>query len=117
MSIIVKDNDIELQVGNTIGYIYRNNDGVFKIQLDRINTIHLGLKSNSVVCKGGSYDLIELINNTRIAKEGKMILICEPFLTTPSYISHCKDIIDKWNKTGIDEKWFGIGETNETKRL
>ena len=90
-----------------IGYISRRTDHdsgkeSFKFIESKIERITLGKTKNTIYTdKFYPLDLEDVESNTEmISGDSKLMLVTEPFVTTPEYSEHCKRTVDYWNEHG-----------------
>ena len=89
-----------------IGYIKHNkySDGSesFRFIEAKIKKIVVGKTKTSIYSdKLYTLDADEIESNTRILNKGNgLMLVGEPFITTPEYSEHCQKVVDYWNEHG-----------------
>lgn len=96
MNITPKDN---------IGYIScrkdENGKEVFRFIEAKIKKVVVCKTKTSVYSdKFNALDAEELISNTEMIGDRKLMLVTEPFITTDDYSEHCRQTVDYWNEHG-----------------
>mgnify|MGYP000949798260 CR=1 FL=1 len=92
-----------------IGYIRRSTDSesgkeTFKFIEAKIKRISIGKNKSSIYTdKFYALDLEEVESNTKIISRGSgLMLVGEPFITTPEYSEHCVKVVEYWNEHGAE---------------
>ena len=88
-----------------IGYISRGKDEngkeVFKFIETSIRKIVIGMTKTSVYTdRFHALDADEVISNTEMISDMKLMLVTEPFITNEDYSEHCRKTVDYWNEHG-----------------
>jgi hypothetical protein len=97
---------MNITVKDKIGFIRRSKDlegkESFKFIESKIKKIVTGKTKTSIYSdKFYAIDADEIESNTDILKKGNgIMLVGEPFITTPEYSEHCLKVVDYWNEHG-----------------
>ena len=88
-----------------IGYISRRKDEngkeVFKFIEAKIKKVVVCKTKTSVYSdKFNALDAEEIISNTEMIRDMKLMLVTEPFITNEEYSEHCRKTVDYWNEFG-----------------
>lgn len=92
-----------------IGYIQRYTDTEkgkeqYRYIESKIKKIVYGKIKNSIYSdKFYGLDLEDVESNTQIISDNsKIMLVGEPFITTPKYSEHCRKVVEYWNEHGTE---------------
>ena len=88
-----------------VGYISlrkdENGKEFFKFIEATIKKVVIGKTKTSVYSdKFNALDAEELISNTEMIRDMKLMLVTEPFITSEEYSEHCRKTVDYWNEHG-----------------
>ena len=102
-----------------IGYISRRKDEngkeVFKFIEAKIKRLVVCKTKTSVYSdKFNALDAEELISNTEMIRDMKLMLVTEPFITDEAYSAHCKKTVDYWNEHGAKSIFDSDKEDTQT---
>jgi len=107
--MILRGDGIIITTKDKIGYIRRYTDSEngkdkFKFIEGKIKRISFGKIKNSIYADGFyTLDLEEVESNTKIISgNSKLVLVGEPFITTPEYSEHLKEVVEYWNEHGAE---------------
>ena len=90
----LKENEYKLQCEE-------NGKEVFKFIEAKIKKVVVCKTKTSVYSdKFNALDAEELISNTEMISDRKLMLVTEPFITSEEYSEHCKKTVDYWNEHG-----------------
>ena len=97
---------MNITIEDKIGYISRSKDSNdkenFRFIEAKIKKIVVGKTKTSIYSdKFYALDADEIESNTKILhKNNELMLVEEPFITSPEYSDHCCKVIDYWNEHG-----------------
>ena len=102
-----------------IGYISRRKDEngkeVFKFIEAKIKKVVVCKTKTSVYSdKFNALDADEIISNTEMIRDMKLMLVTEPFITGEAYSEHCRQTVDYWNEHGARSIFDSDKEDNPT---